>query len=73
MNSACSPLAVCSITHGAIFAATAGFVAREELIAASAVMTAAPNNNEETIRRPCDAMNVPLMFPIIVRQRAPIA
>jgi hypothetical protein len=36
-------------------------------------MTAAPNDNEETIRRPCDAMNVPLMFPIIVRQRAPIA
>src|SRR5438876_5441182 len=72
MNSACAPFAVCSTTHGAIFVAAAsslgeppGFVAREELIAASAAMAAAVRNNEPKIRRHRDGKNVWFVFKII--------
>ena len=59
MNSACCPLAVCSITHGAILLAgvtrSGGspcvLMAREEPIAPSAAMAAATKNNEQNTRR----------------------
>ena len=58
MNSACWPLAVCSITHGAIlFAGTGGpggppwLIGGEEPIAPNAAMAAAAKVNEQNKRR----------------------
>src|SRR5262245_48048844 len=72
MNSACSPFAVCSVTHGAIFAAadgsfgqSAGFVARDELIAARTATAVAPRNNEQEMGRH-HRINVRFVFAIII-------
>src|SRR6476620_12664268 len=58
MNSACWPLAVCSVTHGAILrraAASAGefgrFTAREEATPPSTAATAATRSVAKRIRR----------------------
>src|ERR1051325_2253094 len=77
MNSACCAFAVCSITQGAILADAVwvdepgGSVARDELIAAKAVMTAAIKRNEQKIRRDRGVVNIRFSFVIIRIRSAP--
>src|SRR5438128_2653499 len=79
-NSACCPLAVCSITHGAILVAgdtgepllTAPAFAeasagrREEAIAPTAATTAATRNSEQKIRRHGDGVNADVGFGFVI-------
>src|SRR5437867_2349256 len=75
-NSACCPLAVCSITHGAILVAADGGLetaapcwlptAREEAMAPMAAAVAATKNNKQKIRRHLDAVNVGVGFEFLI-------
>src|SRR5262245_1838518 len=69
MNSAFSPLAVCSTTHGAILFRVAAKPgdrpwpeAREEPIAVNTAIAAAVKNNEQNIPRHCDGVNMRFDF-----------
>src|SRR5262245_15191756 len=71
MNSACWPLAVCSTTHGSILSALVrgmgGLpwpIAGEEPIAANAAIAAAAKNNEETMCRHGNGVNMRFDFVI---------
>src|SRR5207249_7819445 len=79
-NSACCPLAVCSITHGAILVAADGGLetaapcwlptAREEAMAPMAAAVAATKNNKQKIRRHLGAVNVGVGFEFLIMEVA---
>jgi hypothetical protein len=71
---------VCSITHGAILVAADGGLetaapcwlptAREEAMAPTAAIAAAPKNSEQKIRRHLDAVNVGVGFEFVIMEVA---
>src|SRR5262245_56264932 len=72
MNSACSRLAVCSTTHGAILFSVAAEpgdppwpMAREEPIAVNTAIAAAAKNNEQDMRRHGKSVNRGFDFVIL--------